>query len=60
MKSKTYARFDAGFAEKKSFKIKDMAIGLQALDEQFAPPGDIPGGRRSPSNGGAVCDSHRA
>ncbi len=39
MKSKTYARFSAHKRKKKSFKIKDLQIGLQALDEQFPSTG---------------------
>ena len=39
MKSKTYARFSDGKRQKKSFKIKDLQIGLQAVDEQFPSTG---------------------
>lgn len=48
MKSKTYACFPDAGAKKKSFKIKDMQIGLQALDEQFPFQGVSLGLSRSP------------
>jgi hypothetical protein len=46
MKSKTYACFSDAETKKKSFKIKDMQIGLQAVDEQLPLAGVCSRGRR--------------